>query len=76
MLLLRHCCLRSVEVSTRRWFPLLRTSIDERKRLFLLSSDLQTSQSQHNEGMPVDVPDPKNRIFIIKSWVYGVIQDC
>ena len=71
ILLVRHCCLRSVEVSIRRWFPSLRTRIEERKRLFFLLFDLQTLQSQHNEGMPVDVPDPRNRIFIIKLPTYA-----
>ena len=66
--------LRSVEVSIRRWFPSLRTRIEERKRLFFLLFDLQTLQSQHNEGMPVDVPDPRNRIFIIKLLIYTFVK--
>ena len=41
-----------------------RTRIDERKRLFRGSFDRQTSQSQHREGTPVEVPVPKNRISI------------
>ena len=61
-------------MSIRRWFPSLRTRIEERKRLFLLLLDLQTLQSQHNEGMPVDVPDPRNRIFIIKLPTYTFVK--
>ena len=80
ILLVRHCCLRSVDVSIKRWFPLLRTSIEERKRLFLMLSDWQMLQSQHKEGMPVDVPEPKNKIFILKLRpvncveVYGLLK--
>jgi hypothetical protein len=44
-------------------------SIEERKRLFFLLLDRQTLQLQHNEGIPVDVPEPRNRIFIIKSLI-------
>ena len=32
--------------------------------MFFGSVDRHTSQSQHREGTPVDVPDPRNRIFI------------
>ena len=42
----------------------MRTSIEERNRLFLGLTERHTSQSQHSEGMPVDVPDPRNRMFI------------
>ena len=64
ILLTRHCCLRSVEVSIRRLFSSLRTSMEERNRLFLGLTDRQTLQLQHRDGTPVDVPDPRNRIFI------------
>ena len=64
ILLTKHCCLRSVEVSIRRWFLSLRTSMEERNRLFLGLTDRQTLQLQHRDGTPVDVPDPRNRIFI------------
>jgi hypothetical protein len=37
---------------------------DERRRLSLLSGDLQTSQSQATTGIPCDVPVPKNVIRI------------
>jgi len=39
--------------------------MDERNRLFLTSSDWQTSQEQHRDGTPVEVPVPKNKISII-----------
>ena len=39
--------------------------MEERNRLFLGLIDRHTSQSQHREGIPVDVPDPRNSIFII-----------
>jgi len=45
-------------------------SMDERRRLFFLSSDRHTLQLQHREGTPVDVPEPRNRMFIIKSNMY------
>jgi len=38
--------------------------IEDRKRLLRGSFDRQTSQSQHSEGTPVEVPVPKNRISI------------
>ena len=41
--------------------------MDERRRLFLGSSDRHTSQSQHSEGMPVDVPDPRKRMFMVNQ---------
>ena len=37
---------------------------EDRKRLLRGSFDRQTSQSQHSEGTPVEVPVPKNRISI------------
>jgi hypothetical protein len=38
--------------------------MEERNRLFLGLTDRQTLQLQHRDGTPVDVPDPRNRIFI------------